>query len=121
VTAQVLASPAAEISRLRERLAAALLELEQLRAIMLASDPGPDHWLELYRTASAADRAREYRAGREDMAREYEADWAAIAGPVARGGPAFAELEFRRWGPGGRARFGDPRPGDHLAGPVPTW
>ncbi len=28
--------------------------------------------------------------------------------------PALAELETRRWGPGGRAHFGDPRPGDFL-------
>lgn len=26
--------------------------------------------------------------------------------------PAYAELELRRWGPGGREHFGDPRPGD---------
>jgi len=26
--------------------------------------------------------------------------------------PTFAELETRRWGPGGRAHFADPRPGD---------
>jgi hypothetical protein len=25
--------------------------------------------------------------------------------------PPFAELELRRWGPGGREHFGDPRPG----------
>jgi hypothetical protein len=26
--------------------------------------------------------------------------------------PCYAELEERRWGPGGRAHFADPRPGD---------
>jgi len=26
--------------------------------------------------------------------------------------PTLAELETRRWGPGGRAHFADPRPGD---------
>jgi hypothetical protein len=26
--------------------------------------------------------------------------------------PSYAELEQRRWGPGGRAHFADPRPGD---------
>jgi hypothetical protein len=26
--------------------------------------------------------------------------------------PDYAELEMRRWGPGGREHFGDPRPGD---------
>ena len=28
--------------------------------------------------------------------------------------PDFAELERRRYGPGGRAHFGDPRPGDYI-------
>lgn len=32
--------------------------------------------------------------------------------------PAHRELELRRWGPGGREHFGDPRPGDHPGGPV---
>lgn len=32
--------------------------------------------------------------------------------PMAAIGPSWAELERRRWGPGGRLHFGDPRPGD---------
>lgn len=31
---------------------------------------------------------------------------------------SHAELEERRWGPGGREHFGDPRPGDYMGGPV---
>jgi hypothetical protein len=31
---------------------------------------------------------------------------------ILDGTPDYAELERRRWGPGGRARFADPRPGD---------
>jgi hypothetical protein len=38
--------------------------------------------------------------------------WVEIARPVARGGPMFAELERKRWGPDGREHFADPRPGD---------
>jgi hypothetical protein len=37
--------------------------------------------------------------------------WNAIARAAVHG-PSHAELEERRWGPGGRAHFADPRPGD---------
>jgi hypothetical protein len=50
------------------------------------------------------------REGYEAGARQLEAEWPAIVRPLA--GPSLQELELRRWGPGGRARFGDPRPGD---------
>ena len=33
--------------------------------------------------------------------------------PHPASGPSHAELEERRWGPGGREHFGDPRPGDY--------
>jgi hypothetical protein len=56
--------------------------------------------------------AREmYDRGRADAEAEMAGAWHRIAAPVAHGIPA-AELEERRWGPGGRPRFGDPRPGD---------
>jgi hypothetical protein len=51
-----------------------------------------------------------YRHGFERGARVLEAEWPAIAAPVL--GPSLAELELRRWGPGGREHFADPRPGD---------
>jgi hypothetical protein len=55
------------------------------------------------------------RAGFQAGYRQADADeaarWAQIARPVARG-ISHAELEQRRWGPGGRAHFADPRPGD---------
>ncbi len=55
------------------------------------------------------------RAGFEAGYRQADADqaarWAEIARPVAHG-ISHAELEERRWGPGGRAHFADPRPGD---------
>jgi hypothetical protein len=55
------------------------------------------------------------RAGFQAGYRQADADeaarWAEVARPVARG-IGHAELEARRWGPGGRAHFADPRPGD---------
>lgn len=55
------------------------------------------------------------RAGRVDGYRAgyatASADWWLAAGPAPRAG-SHAELERRRWGPGGREHFGDPRPGD---------
>jgi len=50
------------------------------------------------------------RVGYERGTRQMEATWAPIVRPLM--GPLLAELELRRWGPGGRERFGDPRPGD---------
>jgi len=52
-------------------------------------------WREGYAAAEAADAA----------------EWARVTRPAVHG-ISHAELEERRWGPGGRARFGDPRPGD---------
>jgi len=52
-----------------------------------------------------------YEAGRRDAEAEMAEQWARAAAPVVHG-QAYAELEERRWGPGGRAHFGDPRPGD---------
>jgi hypothetical protein len=71
-------------------------------------------------TAYRSQLAREmYQAGHADGHRagyrQADADQAARWNQTARAaldGPAHAELEERRWGPGGRARFADPRPGD---------
>ena len=38
--------------------------------------------------------------------------WNRIARAAVRG-PSHAELEEKRWGPGGREHFADPRPGDY--------
>ena len=51
-----------------------------------------------------------YQAGRRDAEADMAAQWTRAAAAVR--GPDFAELEERRWGPGGRAHFADPRPGD---------
>jgi hypothetical protein len=63
-------------------------------------------------TAYRHQLAREmYQAGRRDAEAEMARRWSQIARPVAHG-ISHAELEERRWGPGGRAHFADPRPGD---------
>lgn len=65
-----------------------------------------------------------YRAGLEDGYRqgyavasgEREAEhaaWWRDHGQTLVNRPTHAELEERRWGPGGRAHYGDPRPGDY--------
>jgi hypothetical protein len=70
--------------------------------------------------AELAEREAEYRnqlgrqmyeAGRRAAEADMAARWNEAARPVARG-VSHAELEDRRWGPGGRAQFAAPRPGD---------
>jgi hypothetical protein len=62
-----------------------------------------------------------YAAGRRDAEAEMDERWNRIAGPVSRARDAggIEEIEARRWGPGGRAHFADPRPGD-FPGRVPA-
>ena len=52
-----------------------------------------------------------YEAGRRDAEADMARFWAEAARSVTRG-VSHAELEQRRWGPGGRAHFADARPGD---------
>ena len=65
-----------------------------------------------------AETAYRLQMARESFADGYaaaEADMAARWDRIARSTaprPSHAELEERRWGPGGRAHFGDPQPGD---------
>jgi hypothetical protein len=85
-------------------------------AALLAAraDPGAELELrrQLCREAYQAGLADGYRQGYERGARLLEAEWPAIVAPLA--GPSLAELDLLRWGPGGRERFADPRPGDRL-------
>ena len=62
---------------------------------------------EMYQAGQRAGFQAGYRQANADDA----ARWAEIARPVVRG-IRYAELEERRWGPGGRTHFADPRPGD---------
>jgi hypothetical protein len=127
-----LVSPAAEVKRLRAQLAAALGDLDtvtaerdqlagQLAALIEATDYDlPGHWRQLAsetaERAAGAARADGIERGRQLEAAERDASWHRIAVQVATG-PDHSELELRRWGPGGRAHFGDSRPGDYMVGP----
>jgi hypothetical protein len=55
-------------------------------------------------------RADGYQAGYRQAEADQAARWSQAARVAA--GASDAELEERRWGPGGRAHFADPRPGD---------
>jgi hypothetical protein len=70
------------------------------------------YWRQM--TSEACRRAFEagVARGRELEGTERDAAWIEIARPAARGGPSFADLELKRWGPAGREHFGDPKPGD---------
>lgn len=51
--------------------------------------------------------------GRAAAHLELDAEWRRAPLPKMVGdGPTHTELELRRWGPGGRVRFADPRPND---------
>ena len=52
-----------------------------------------------------------YEAGRRDAEAEMAAQWSRVTAVVR--GPDLAEVDARRWGPGGREHFADPRPGDY--------
>jgi hypothetical protein len=61
-----------------------------------------------------------YQRGRASMADEFGRGYAQCAADVKAAQHAVydhlkgaAELERRRWGPGGRKHFADPRPGDY--------
>lgn len=71
-----------------------------------------DQWtgrlLDAERAAYRLGLAEGYRLGLEVAWGIRKAD-ALVLDPNT---PALDELELRRWGPGGREHFGDPRPGD---------
>lgn len=66
-----------------------------------------------------------YGAGHQDEAADRDREWNRIARPVARGGPAHADLERKRWTVRGEQRtretFGQPHPDDYPGGPVAAW
>jgi len=59
-----------------------------------------------------AEYERGWRDGYEQAAADLERDWQEIAKPTAERLIRDHGLMARRWGPGGREHFGDPRPGD---------
>jgi hypothetical protein len=62
---------------------------------------------------------RAYRRGFEAGYRAADDDWYMSLAPAREAArraarhPSYAELEGRRWGPGGREHFADPKPGDY--------
>jgi len=86
-------------------------------ATLLAAQPDATAEAELRRQlcreAYECGRADGWREGYEHGARLREAEWPDIVAPVISNRPDHAELERRRWGPGGREHFGDPRPGGY--------
>lgn len=84
---------------------------DHLRVVMSLSDER-DQWqariAQAWRDGHAAGelaRAGDYRRGL--------VDGAAARKRAEHDLVEFARLELARWGPGGRAHFGDPRPGDY--------
>lgn len=68
--------------------------------------------LALARWFGRAEYERGWRDGYEQTAADLEADWQEFTQPTAERLARDAGLMERRWGPGGREHFGDPRPGD---------
>jgi hypothetical protein len=71
-----------------------------------------------YRTGYDVGYAVGVEVGRRQVLAEETAARRAVAARVAGARPgtrykAFAEVQARRWGPGGREHFADPRPGDY--------
>lgn len=81
-----------------------------IRALLALSDER-DQWMRWLLSAGRAAYREGYDAGFADGGEELFGRRRALP-PVVITGPSFAEVERRRWGPRGRARFGDPRPGD---------
>lgn len=71
-------------------------------------------WEQGYRTGYPAGHDVGYGKAHGEMERAWSAVAQYVRGYASV--PAFAELEVRRWGPGGRAHASDPRPGD-----FPGW
>ena len=82
------------------------------RGEVLALSAERDAWLARLLAAERAAYLRGYHQGFRDGGEELYARRRALPPAACPGGPSLAELERLRWGPGGRQRFGDPRPGD---------
>lgn len=104
-----------ENQRVSEQVISQAAQPGHREAVVLALSDERDIWLrrlldaerDAYRAGHDQGHAAGYAAGYEQAVR----DWKVTAG-LLPGGPAYAELERRRYGPGGRERFADPRPGD---------
>lgn len=87
-------------------------------AAVLALSDERDRWeryaLDLARAGYAAGYERGDHHGYARGDRLMQREWPAVVRPFipGPGEPTPAEISERRWGPGGRERFADPRPGD---------
>jgi hypothetical protein len=113
-----------ENARLREQLAELAHVVAELQELITWQDPTRDldYMRSLFAEYGRGELAR-VTAERDALAaelRDRDRAWIEIARPIARGGPAHAQLEFLRWGPDGRCAFGAPKPTDYQGGPV-AW
>lgn len=103
-----------ETARLRAELDAMRAERDQLRACVLGMVEADERRAALAvadaQAIGAEQYASGYRDGYERGARSLDDQWAAHWNK--RIGWLSEDIETRRWGPGGRASFADPRPGD---------
>ena len=85
-------------------------------ASLLALSDERDQWmrcqLAAWREAYRLGRLDGIEEGRALEAAERDGFWRNLGRRLAAQ-PSFAELERRRWGPGGRERFGELQPGDY--------
>lgn len=88
---------------------------DNLRVLALSDEREQWHKLALdyWRQGHRIGYGHGWKDGYEAAAADLEASYHEMALRVTRSGPDFAELERRRWGPGGREHFADPRPGDY--------
>jgi hypothetical protein len=96
-----MTSELAEVERLRA-------EMTALRAAFLSRSDERDKAerliQEAFRAGAAWGLAQGDSIGYTRAHVEMETAWHAAAGPVARGGPSFTELETRRWTVRGESR-----------------
>jgi hypothetical protein len=108
-----------EVDDLRAQLAASQAEVTRLRAVVLDLSDAVD----LTRQSADANARllaveayqRGQHNGYERGARTYSADWRTVVVPIVESAVmrlTNADLEARRYGPGGREQFGRPMAGD---------
>jgi hypothetical protein len=93
--------------------------LRQAVAELIADSDERDQWMKRLHAEYRAGFSIGYELGVEEGRRQTLAEegaWRRGTAALTRdamAGPPFADLEFLRWGPDGRERFADPRPGDY--------
>jgi hypothetical protein len=103
-------------------------DIERQRAMLLALSDERDTWhrwvWEMWTEGYRIGRREGWQRGWAEGYGRSDAEWLAALDPAKKASgtlsrlPSHAELERRRWGPGGREHFADPRPGEYTGGPV---